>query len=54
MRFTGVRGAHIGNMKGMRRQPMERATSGAGYLAIILTTAVVVGLAVALLELWWR
>ncbi len=27
---------------------------GRGYLAIILTTAAVVGLAVALLELWWR
>ncbi len=49
-----MRARHIGNMKDMRREQMERTTSGAGYLAIILTTAAVVGLAVALLELWWR
>jgi hypothetical protein len=33
---------------------MERTTSSAGYVAIILTTAVVVGVTVALLEMWWR
>ena len=54
MRSMGVRTRGFGNMKDMRREHMERTTSGAGYLAIILTTAAVVGLAVVLLELWWR
>jgi hypothetical protein len=54
VRFAGVRGPRIGNIRDMRREHMERTTSSAGYLAIILTTALVVGLAVALLEMWWN
>ncbi|MDQ0364632.1 hypothetical protein [Catenuloplanes indicus] len=35
-----------------RRQFVGRAASGAGYAAIVATTALIVGSAVALLEAW--
>ncbi len=35
-----------------RRRFVERATSGPGYVAILLLTALAVGLIAALLEAW--